>query len=201
MAMVDAAAPPPSPGRAQSAPDPGRGERPLRVAIDATPMLGRPTGVGAMTGALIETLSQDASYGDRLAVTGFVVSWRGRGHLIDVLPPGCESLHVQLPARVCHRLWRRFDRPRLGRRFDVVHGTNYVVPPSRSAVELVTVHDLTAWRFPQMVDKFSAANPVLVDRALARGAHVALCFEGGGGRGDRQPAGRGGSSPRDQKRP
>ena len=172
MSMVDAAAPPPTSERAQSAPDPGRSERPLRVAIDATPMLGQPTGVGAMTGALINALSHDGEYDGRLAVTGFVVSWRGRGQLDDVLPLGCQSLHVPLPARVCHHLWRRFDRPRLGGRFDVVHGTNYVVPPSGSAVELVTVHDLTAWRFPHMVDKFSAANPVLVDRALARGAHV-----------------------------
>ena len=53
-----------------------------------------------------------------------------------------------------------------------MHGTNYVVPPVRSGVRLVTVHDLTAWRFPELVDDHSRAYPALLRRAVDGGAHV-----------------------------
>jgi glycosyltransferase involved in cell wall biosynthesis len=48
-----------------------------------------------------------------------------------------------LPAALAHRLWSRIDRPRLDRWLgdaEVVHGTNYVVPPSRLPA-LVSVYD------------------------------------------------------------
>ena len=41
---------------------------------------------------------------------------------------------------------------------DVVHGTNFVVPPTRRAARVVTVHDLTTVRFPELCD---AADPGL----------------------------------------
>ena len=31
----------------------------------------------------------------------------------------------------------------------VVHGTNFVVPPTKQAAEVLTVHDLTVIRFPE----------------------------------------------------
>jgi glycosyltransferase involved in cell wall biosynthesis len=55
---------------------------------------------------------------------------------------------------------------------DVVHGTNFVVPPARRAARVVTVHDLTAVRFPAMCEPASRAFPALVRRAVRRGAFV-----------------------------
>jgi glycosyltransferase involved in cell wall biosynthesis len=55
---------------------------------------------------------------------------------------------------------------------DVVHGTNFVVPPCRRAAEVVTVHDLTSVRFPELCTPASLAYPALVRRALQRGAFV-----------------------------
>jgi glycosyltransferase involved in cell wall biosynthesis len=54
----------------------------------------------------------------------------------------------------------------------VVHGTNFVVPPGRRAAEVVTVHDLTPVRFPELCTRTSLAYPQLVRRALRRGAMV-----------------------------
>ena len=78
---------------------------------------------------------------------------------------------LPLPARLTHDSWRRFDRPRL-KGFDLVHGPNYVVPPTDSGARLVTVHDLTAWRFPELVDHHSRRYPEYLQRAVDEGAHI-----------------------------
>jgi glycosyltransferase involved in cell wall biosynthesis len=80
-----------------------------------------------------------------------------------------------MPARPLHWSWRRFGLPRaewfLGER-DVVHGTNFVVPPTRRAGRVVTVHDLTAVRFPEMCDGPTLAYPDLIRKAIRSGAFV-----------------------------
>jgi glycosyltransferase involved in cell wall biosynthesis len=55
---------------------------------------------------------------------------------------------------------------------DVVHGTNFVVPPARRAAEVVTVHDLTSVHFPELCTPDVQRYPDLVRRALDRGAWV-----------------------------
>jgi len=55
---------------------------------------------------------------------------------------------------------------------DVVHGTNYVVPPTRRAKTVVSVHDLTPLHHPEMCDDATLAYPGLIRRALDRGAWV-----------------------------
>jgi glycosyltransferase involved in cell wall biosynthesis len=80
-----------------------------------------------------------------------------------------------MPAGPLLAAWRRWDHPRLERwtgPVDVVHGTNFVVPPTRRAAAVVTVHDLTAVLFPQLCTPTTLAYPALVARAVGRGAHV-----------------------------
>jgi glycosyltransferase involved in cell wall biosynthesis len=57
-------------------------------------------------------------------------------------------------------------------RVDVVHGTNFVVPPARRARRIVSVWDLTAVRYPEMCTPMSLRYPGLVRRAVERGAWV-----------------------------
>jgi glycosyltransferase involved in cell wall biosynthesis len=76
------------------------------------------------------------------------------------------------PLRFC---WVRSDLPPIEwftGRFDVVHGPNFVVPPARRAGQVVTVHDLTPWRFPELATRDTRAYPGLVARAVRRGAWV-----------------------------
>jgi len=54
----------------------------------------------------------------------------------------------------------------------VVHGTNFVVPPARGAASVVTVNDVTPWRYPELCAPASRAYPRLVESALRRGAFV-----------------------------
>jgi glycosyltransferase involved in cell wall biosynthesis len=143
----------------------------LRVALDATPLLGRPTGVGNFCAGALRGLG---ARGD-LDVHAFAVSWRRRSEIGPRLPGGVRSDQHPMPARPLHSLWKRGDFPPIEWFIgpaDVVHGTNFVVPPTRSAGRVVTVHDLTAVRFPELCDAPSLRFPTLIRRAVAAGAWV-----------------------------
>ena len=80
-----------------------------------------------------------------------------------------------MPARPLHALWARRDGPPVEwfiGAADVVHGTNFVVPPTRRAAAVVSVHDLTPLRHPELCDAATLAYPGLIRRALRRGAWV-----------------------------
>ncbi|MEM7340399.1 MAG: glycosyltransferase family 1 protein [Actinomycetota bacterium] len=140
---------------------------PLRLALEATSLLGARTGIGAMTRALVDRLATVPG----IEVTGLAVSWRGRAAVADELPAGMASHPLQFPARLAHWLWARVDHPRLDG-FDVVHGPNFVVPPVAGAASLVSVHDFGPWHDPASCTRSARAYPRLVARALDRGAHV-----------------------------
>jgi glycosyltransferase involved in cell wall biosynthesis len=143
----------------------------LRVAVDATPLLGRPTGVGAFCAGALGALSVRKD----LRVRAFAVSWRRRRGIEGLVPEGVEVVGRPMPARPLHLAWRRTGLPSLERftgPTDVVHGTNFVVPPTRRAARVVTVHDLSTVRFPELCDGPTLAFPGLVREAVRRGAWV-----------------------------
>jgi glycosyltransferase involved in cell wall biosynthesis len=143
----------------------------LRVALDATPLMGRSTGVGNFCAGALLALG---ARGD-LDVHAFAVSWRRRGEIGSRLPAGVRSEQHSMPARPLHSLWNRGNYPPIEWFIgpaDVVHGTNFVVPPTRTAARVVTVHDLTAVRFPELCDAPSLRFPSLIRRAVAAGAWV-----------------------------
>jgi glycosyltransferase involved in cell wall biosynthesis len=145
--------------------------QPLRVAFDATPLLGVRTGVGAFCLGALGALGER---GD-VEVGAFAVSWRRRQGIRDHLPPGVAVIDTPMPARPLHAAWERSRVPPVEwfiGRHDVVHGSNFVVPPTRRAARVATVHDLTAIRFPEMCDAYTRHYPVLVRRAVAEGAWV-----------------------------
>jgi len=140
----------------------------LRVAVDATPLMNRPTGVGVMTAALFAQLERC----DDIDLHGYVVSGRARNRYRRLMPDGVKPLRLAWPARLAHQAWQHAEWPRLRGTWDVVHGTNYVVPPVHVGARLITVHDLTAWRFPELVDRHSRGYPTLLRRAVAAGAEI-----------------------------
>ncbi len=163
--------PPIPPGGTGARGAPGLSQRPLRVGVDATPLLGKPTGVGVFCAGVLSGL---AERGD-LEVSAYAVSWRRRRGMEEHLPPGVSARQRAMPARPLHGAWRRLDLPPIEwfvGPVDVVHGTNFVVPPTRRAAAVVTVHDLTPLRFPELCDAATLAFPDLVRRALRRGAWV-----------------------------
>jgi glycosyltransferase involved in cell wall biosynthesis len=143
----------------------------VQVALDATPLLGRPTGVGAFCAGALGGLAGR----DDVDVAAFAVSWRRRRELTGALPPGVRRVGRPMPARPLHLAWRSAGVPPVEwftGPLDVVHGTNFVVPPARRAARVVTVHDLTVVRFPELCDPPTLRYPRLLRRAIAEGAWV-----------------------------
>jgi glycosyltransferase involved in cell wall biosynthesis len=141
------------------------------VALDATPLLGQPTGVGVFCAGALAGLAVLP----QLEVSGFAVSWRRRRGIEAVVPSGVSTRQRAMPARPLHWAWGRSSRPPIEwfiGRHDVVHGTNFVVPPTDRAARVVTVHDLTVLLYPELCDPPTLAYPALIRRAVEEGAWV-----------------------------
>lgn len=148
-----------------------RREGPLRVGIDATPLLGQRTGIGTFVEHLVDSLAGDPRV--RLSATAFTV--RGQRELQRALPTGVHSRGLPFPARALHTTWVRTAFPSaelLGGEVDVFHATNYVLPPLRRAAGVLSVHDLGYLHLPDTVHQASLAYRELVPWGLRRAAVV-----------------------------
>jgi glycosyltransferase involved in cell wall biosynthesis len=157
----------------------------MKVGLDATPLLGPRTGVGQYVAALAGALAGLAGpEPEEVALVPF--SWRGTADLpgvvaaLGVTGPAAGSARLRcgrrrVPARLLQAAWARLSVPPvewLAGPVDVFHATNYVAPPARRAAGVVTVHDLSYLRYPEMVTAATARYRELVPRALRRGATV-----------------------------
>ncbi len=144
----------------------------MRIVLDGTPLLGRRTGVGRYTEHLLAGLARlDTSWD--LAATAF--TWRGLDELAESLPAGVRPAARRAPARLLQDAWIRGEHPPvewLTGAADVVHGTNFVLPPLRRARGVLTIHDLSYLRTPDTVTAASARYSDLVPRGLRRAAAV-----------------------------
>lgn len=144
---------------------------PLRVAIDATPLLGHRTGVGVFTAEVLTELAVRTD----VEPFAYALSLRGHRRLASFVPPGVRTTRRPMAARPLRYAWSRWTRPPLEMwlgALDVAHGTNFVAPATRAAVVVVTVHDLTPVRFPELCTDDTRRYPALITTALERGAHV-----------------------------
>ncbi|HWE70750.1 MAG TPA: hypothetical protein VG205_10320, partial [Acidimicrobiales bacterium] len=143
----------------------------LAVALDATPLLGPSTGVGAFCAGALGGLAARSD----LDVSAFAISWRRRMGIVAHLPPGVSARQRAMPDRPLRVAWSHGRLPPvewfIGSR-QVVHGTNFVVPPTRRAARVVSVHDLTVVRFPELCDRSTLEYPARIRRAVAEGAWV-----------------------------
>ena len=142
---------------------------PLRLAVDGTPLLGQATGVGEVAHGLLDELSLRPD----IDLVAYALTFRGRQHLADCIPAGVRPAIRPIPARLVRALWLHSDMPRVERwtgPVDVVHAT-FIGPPARSPV-VVTIHDLTFVRFPELCTPDTLQYGRLVHRALDRGAIV-----------------------------
>ena len=131
----------------------------MRVALDATPLIGTRTGIGVFVAELLRSLQASEQEGIDIEIAPYTLSVGAR------LRGKTQGAWVPIPAGKAATVWRHFKGPRIERFVgggDVVHGTNYLVPPS-SHPRLVTVHDLSFLREP-----VAASAPIArFDRAVA----------------------------------
>ncbi|EWC60830.1 glycosyl transferase, group 1 [Actinokineospora spheciospongiae] len=144
----------------------------LRVLIDGTPLLGNRTGIGRYTASLAEELAAMSDV-DMRAVAFTLRGWR---RLRSVLPHGAQARGIPAPARLLRKAWLRGPFPQVelfAGLTDVVHGTNFILPPAFRAGGVVTVHDLDFLDHPEQLAPTDAELPALV-RSSVRRAGVVL---------------------------
>lgn len=142
----------------------------MRVALDATPLLGQRSGVGNYVHGLLSGLSSLEPRPEVL-LTLFSI----RGAVPGPLPAGTHPAPRRAPARLLRRAWSRWPWPPaelLTGRVDVFHGTNFMQPPLARAGSVLTVHDLAYLKYPDTVTGDASHYATLVPQALRRGAHV-----------------------------
>lgn len=136
-------------------------DAPVKVAFDIGPAIGSPSGVPNAVGWTHEALTGLAA----VALVPYVTSMRA-----SVRPP---IRRLPIPAAVALRTWAH-GWPRVDRwlgRPDVVHGTNYVVPPSQAA-RVVSVYDCWFLDHPEDTLPDVRRAAAVLRRSVADGAHV-----------------------------
>lgn len=135
---------------------------PLRVAIDVGPLYGHRTGIGIATAGLVEALGARPG----IELDPYLVSFRSepdRGHR-----------RLPVPGIVASHVWARTHHPRIdrwARGAHVVHGTNYVVPPT-SLPAIVSVYDCWFLRHPEAATPIVRRAGMRLLRAIRHGAWV-----------------------------
>lgn len=137
----------------------------VAVAFDVGPLHGRRTGVGNAVAWTMEALGRE-----QVDLRPYVTSARAR-----VEPP---QRRLPMPAAVALQLWarptpvpiRRLHERSLGRP-DVVHGTNYVAPPT-TLPTLISVYDCWFLEHPDDAIPDVRRAAAVLRRAVADGAHV-----------------------------
>jgi glycosyltransferase involved in cell wall biosynthesis len=135
---------------------------PLSVAFDTGPLHGAKTGIGFAVEQLRAAL---VARGD-VALHDYVLSFRA------TLQPGTTRL--PLPASLAIRSWARAAWPTVDRWLpdvDVVHGTNYVAPPSHLPT-VVSVYDCWFLRQPDAASPTVRRAGEVLRAAIGRGAVV-----------------------------
>jgi len=147
----------------------------LKIGIDYTAALRQGGGIGRYTRGLITTLAQlDRQHHYTLVFTP------------DAPPTGLQQFQAHpnfnyrrypLSERWMTIGWHRLYLPCPVEWFagavDLFHSPNFILPPTRRAKTLLTVHDLSFVRHPQgAVDKLRRWLESVVPRSLARADHV-----------------------------
>jgi len=141
----------------------------VHVAIDAGPLHGPRTGIGNAVAWTIEALRRTHARPDAeggIELRPYVTSMRAQ--LDD------HERRLPLPAAIAHRMWSRRPTLRMDRWLgnpDVVHGTNYVVPPAR-APRLVSVYDCWFLEHPTDAHPDVVRAGAVLRRSIDDGARV-----------------------------
>ena len=134
----------------------------MRVALDTTPLLGQRTGIGTLVARLVEGLDER----DDVELLRYAVSIRAP------VPPGVRRFPY--PARFALEAWSRGSTPsgrRTLRGADLVHGTNYVAPPTGWPT-VVSVHDVSFVTNPELATGAVRSFVPIIRRCIAGGAWV-----------------------------
>lgn len=133
----------------------------MRIAIDVTPWMPKPSGIGLYVSNLIQgltALQAKDSFDLELIYQPGLKNWLKRNLAFPEylqqysnlrsfpFPVRVSNLFVEFPALFSNRLEGYFDQA------DIVHGTNYTVFPIRDRRKVMTIYDLTFIKYPEFAN-------------------------------------------------
>ncbi|MBM36538.1 MAG: hypothetical protein CL460_05145 [Acidimicrobiaceae bacterium] len=140
----------------------------MRVAIDATPLIGIRTGIGVFVEGLLHSIREMEDRENRVEMAEYTLSLRAR------MRGQTRGTWVPIPAAQAPVLWRLLNAPKIERflgKVDVVHGTNFVVPPS-TCPRVLTIHDLSFLGDYPGAGRFNRRLHLSVRKAVESGATI-----------------------------
>ena len=148
----------------------------LKIVIDATPILSKPSGVGISIFNLINSLhqlqQQNHSFEMGIAYQPSFKKWIFR----NLSPPenisAYANLHIlPIPVRISSLLSLFPELPlfnfkeKLGMP-DIIHGTNYSVFPCKDTLNLMTIYDLSFIKYPEYINSAVQQYTKRVEQSL-----------------------------------
>lgn len=145
------------------------GKEKVRVSFDMTPSIGLRTGIGQVVSHIFESLKDK----EEIQLEPYALSYKARAYSKE-LP---ENTHfISIPARAMLQTWKFSKWPSLKNQLgeiDLIHATNYLAPPTSNDVELlITIHDATMVKFPELVSSKVRSLLPIIKKRLRAGAYV-----------------------------
>ena len=116
----------------------------MRIVVDYRAALRERTGAGEYVHNLVHAYVRHPSARDDEVVL-FTSSWKDRPGRQLAAEMGVRLIDRRIPVRTLNFLWHRLEWPaveRLVGRADVVHSGHPLLIPTRSAAQVITIHDL-----------------------------------------------------------
>ena len=135
----------------------------IKVAVDTGPLHGPMTGVGRAVEGLVYQLRRHV---DEVELTEYVLSFRAKLH--------AQTRRLPFPAGITIKSWGQRDFPSADRHLphvQILHGMNYVVPPTRLP-RLVTVYDCWALLNPTQCSPVIHHSMNALRRSVQTGAVI-----------------------------
>ena len=143
----------------------------MRVLIDYRPALRQRSGVGEYTHQLVKALL--ATFPKTvLELTVFSSSWKDRLDITQTELAGVTAIDSRVPVRLLNLAWHRLGWPSAegltGCSFAVTHSPHPLILPSRSAAQIITIHDLNFLSHPEQTQAEIRRDypPLVRDHAL-----------------------------------
>ncbi len=147
----------------------------LRISIDTSPILSKPSGIGFCVLKILEELTEIAIESEIQVQPICQVSLKNallrRSSTPESLKSYTNLKFVPIPIKItnlCIRYPKLF-LPVFERSFgscDIFHGTNYTVYPFRKSRQVLTIYDLTFIKYPQYCNKIVQVYADRVRRCL-----------------------------------
>lgn len=152
----------------------------MRVLLDYRPALRERSGVGEyaheLAAALLQRRAAERNGATSLNVTLFSSSWRDR-LVRDARLEGAAIVDRRVPVSLLNFAWHRLEWPPAeqlsGEPVDVTHSMHPLLMPSRTAAQVVTIHDLNFLTHPERTRaEIRRDYPVLVRQHAARADRI-----------------------------